>query len=160
MRTFILFLNCLLILGFTRINNDKKLVSQADMKQVNFDWLLGTWQRSNEKEGKQTYEYWQKISDVEYGGLGCTLQSGDTIWQEKMLLRKVGKGWNFEVSEKNDALPTIFVLSKITKEGFVCENPYNEFPQRIAYQRHDKGMTAQISGGGPDISFEFVQLDK
>jgi hypothetical protein len=128
-------------------------------KDADFSWLLGSWQRINEKEGKQTFEHWKQASNELYLGMGCTLKEGDTIWKEVIQLRKVGKGWNFEVKGKGETQPTVFTLTKIEKESFVCENPENEFPKIISYQKSNTRLSAIISGGGSDIAFDFKRID-
>ncbi len=44
------------------------ILASCNTGQDNFDWLLGDWQRSNEKAGMETYESWKKISSTEYLG--------------------------------------------------------------------------------------------
>ena len=128
-------------------------------KDANFSWLLGSWERVNEKDGKQTFEHWKQTSKELYLGMGCTLKEGDTIWKETIELRKLGKNWNFEVKGKGELQPTVFTVTKIEKEGFVCENPENEFPKLISYKKSKTGLNAMISGGGPDITFDFKKID-
>ena len=50
----------------------------------NFDWLLGSWKRNNEEEGKETFEIWEKRNSSEYSGIGFTMQNNDTLKQEKI----------------------------------------------------------------------------
>jgi len=128
-------------------------------KDANFSWLLGSWERVNEKDGKQTFEHWKQASKDLYLGMGCTLKEGDTIWQETIELRKLGKNWNFEVTGKGEDHATIFKLTKMSDKGFTCENPENEFPKVISYAQSESGLSAVISGGGPNIAFEFKKLN-
>ena len=128
-------------------------------KDVNFSWLLGSWQRVNEQEGIKTFEHWKQASKGLYIGMGCTLKERDTIWKEIIKLRRVEQNWNFEVKGKGETQPTIFALTKIENESFICENPENEFPKMISYQKSNAGLSAMISGGGPDIVFEFKRID-
>jgi len=151
-------LTLLIIIFLCAFSNPLIKVSKIT-KDADFSWLLGSWQRVNEKEGQQTFEYWKQASNELYVGMGCTLKEGDTIWKENIELQKVGKDWNFEVKGKGETQPTVFTLTKIEKEGFVCENPENEFPKIISYQKSDTGLSAIISGGGSDITFEFKRID-
>lgn len=154
MRTLLAILTFLLLSAFSN-----PVIETSKMSDANFSWLLGSWQRVNEKEDRQTYEHWEKASKDLYLGMGCTLKDGDTIWKEKLKLRKAGKNWNFEVKGKGETEHTVFVLTKLKKESFVCENPENEFPKMISYQKSTTGLSAIISGGGNDIVFEFKKLD-
>lgn len=57
MKTILKFTAIILIaLGFTMCN------SKQNESTENFDWLLGKWQRTNEKQGKTTFENWEKIT--------------------------------------------------------------------------------------------------
>jgi len=155
MRTLLALLSFLFLSAFSN-----PVIESSKISDENFSWLLGSWQRVNEKEGQQTYEHWEKASKALYLGIGCTIKEGDTIWKENLALRKAGKNWNFEVKGKGESRPTVFVLTKIEKESFVCENPENEFPKVISYQKSTTGLSAIISGGGDDIAFEFIKLNK
>ena len=124
----------------------------------NFSWLLGSWQRTNEKEGRLTFEHWEKQSKDVFIGVGCTLKDGDTIWQESIMLRKIDTHWKFEVKGAGEAEPAIFKLTKLAGTSFVCENPENEFPKVISYAKSEMGLKAIISGGGPTIAFEFKKI--
>ncbi|MGI9530183.1 DUF6265 family protein [Lutimonas sp.] len=124
-----------------------------------FTWLLGSWQRANEKEGRQTYEHWTKQSNTRYIGIGCTLKEGDTIWKENIVLREVEKQWQFEVIGQGEVKATVFKLTQIKESSFTCENPANEFPKIISYHKSASGLKAEISGGGPQIVFEFKKIN-
>ncbi len=136
--------------------NDKK--NEAPIPTQNFDWLLGNWERTNEKEGQQTFETWTKKNDSEYIGLGYTLKNNDTIWMENVLLINKNNHWTFEVTGKGEPKATIFKLSKIEKYSFSCENPENEFPNIIQYNTKDDKLHALISGGEMNIPFEFERI--
>ena len=65
--------------------------SQKNSSPRNFDWLAWSWIRTNDKEGNITYEHWTKNSDIEYKGLGYTLQNSDTIFKEQLRLIKINE---------------------------------------------------------------------
>ena len=123
----------------------------------NFDWLNGSWIRTNDEEGYSTYEHWTKNSNTEYLGLGVTLQNNDTIFKEELRLVKTAQDWNLEVSGVNEN-PTLFLLINQTENSFECENKYNEFPKNISYSRDDNILLAKISDGDREISFSFEKL--
>ena len=68
---------------------------------------------------------------------------------------KTNNKWFFEVSGISDSGATIFELTKITENSFVCENPQNEFPTHIQYQKIEGNLHASIWGGDAKIEFEF-----
>jgi len=137
------------------MNESKKAKTE---EITNFDWLTGNWIRTNEIKGKQTYENWMRGIKNEYIGFGYTTEKNDTIWQENITLIKRDSVWNFEVFGKGESVPTIFKLSKIGKESFVCENDLNEFPKKIRYFRDKDKITAIISDSNTEIPFEFEKL--
>ena len=125
----------------------------------NFDWLLGNWHRINEKDGKETYEIWNKKTNTEYIGVGFTLQNNDTIWKEDIKLIKSDDDWNFVVAGKGKTNPTIFKLTMIENESFTCNNELNEFPKKIKYSKNENKIIAVISGGEAKVLFEFERLN-
>ncbi len=147
-----------LLLFFTSFNNPSitKMLISID---GDFSWLIGSWQRTNEKEGRQTFEHWAKQSNSHYVGMGCTLKDGDTIWKEDIVLKEVGKNWHFEVTSQGEEQPTVFTLTDISETSFTSKNPENEFPKVISYAASATGLSAVISGGGPTITFEFKKID-
>lgn len=140
---------------------EKQTDSKKDVSELsiaNFDWLIGRWQRTNEGAGKETFEQWNKNSESEYVGMGCTLQGVDTIFKEDIQLIKSKNEWQFVVLQKNASSPTIFSLSKMDANSFICENAENDFPKKIQYTSSGDKMIAIISGGGKEIPFEFERI--
>lgn len=131
----------------------------TDDSSPNFDWLVGTWIRTNEKEGKETFETWAK-EDSQYNGFSFTLLNKDTIWQERIILMEADGRWQYAVTGKRDLKPTVFKLTEIEKEAFICVNEANEFPKKIQYAKNGDQIKALISGGGMEIPFEFEKLSK
>lgn len=119
-----------------------------------FDWLIGSWQRTNNTEGTKTYEYWYKNSNTEYIGLGCTLKRTDTVFKEDIRLYKQDNSWHFEVVGVNDT-PTTFKITSKTKGSFTCENKANDFPKIISYKLNNNTLVAEISDDSNKIPFIF-----
>lgn len=153
-----IIISLILLLFLTSFS--KPLAEQIpESKQEDFSWLLGSWQRINEKEGRQTFERWTKQTKERLIGMGCTLKEGDTIWKENIVLKKVDNNWHFEVTGQGEEQPTVFTLTNISETSFVCENPKNEFPKVISYAKSERGLKAIISGGGPNITFDFIKIN-
>ena len=153
----LLFLLCLFcILGFAEIMTNETHRVELNNNN-NFDWLLGTWKRTNEAEGLQTFEHWRKINDNKLVAIGFTLKESDTVWQESIKLIKTEDQWNYIVELQDAKTPTVFKVTKIEMASFTCENPDNEFPKKIRYTKVEKGINAVTSGDGKVILFQFVR---
>lgn len=126
---------------------------KVDTSKANHDWLLGSWIRTNDDPGQATFEYWKKLNDSTYEGLGCTLMGLDTVFKENITLVADER---FEVSGVGDGGPVIFLMTERDDRSFSVENPENDFPKRIDYQKTKKGMEAIISGDGKERTFVFV----
>lgn len=120
-----------------------------------FSYLLGGWNRTNDKQGKQTYEEWRKVNDTTYLGHGYTLQGQDTVWQEWTEISPINGTWYFQARMKDDSVSTDFVITSFTDTSFVCENPENEFPKIIRYRKEGNTLKAEIEAGDFKILFDF-----
>ena len=132
--------------------------TESAINSENFDWLVGKWKRLNEEEGKETFENWEKNSDTEYAGIGFTMQNGDTITQEKMWLTKVGEHWDVIVKLPGEDTSVTFKGTSHNESEFICENPENDFPNKIRYRKDGDKISASISNAEMEIPFEFGKL--
>lgn len=129
----------------------------GSFSKYEFNWLLGDWQRMNDRPGRITYEHWTRISSSEYRGLGYTLRNGDTIFKEHIKLHLDQGKWIFAVSGVNEN-PTLFQVTRTSRMSFTCENKENEFPKFIEYSLNDRKLQAKISGDGQEVVFSFEKL--
>ena len=127
-------------------------------KTQNFDWLLGNWQRLKETDERETFEYWQKVDDSKYTGIGFTMQYGDTISQESMELIQRDGQWQFWVKIPEEPQAIKFDIRSFDEHSFTCHNDSNEFPKVIKYWKTDTALNASISGDGMEIPFEFKPM--
>jgi hypothetical protein len=151
-----------IVLAMSCKQNDTKqspTAEQANTQEVTPNWLIGSWERVGEKEGKRTYEKWKQDEDGKFIGLGCTLKGVDTIWKEDILLSKDIEGWKFSVLGLGDTSRTSFLVTHMDKKRFICKNELNEFPKKIDYAFDGKNINAVISGGGPTVLFIFNKID-
>lgn len=144
----------LLIVTLSCQNNRPETTS----KSQNFDWLIGAWQRTNDEQGRQTYEYWNKSHDSLYIGFSYTLQGSDTVFSEKVLLNRKKTQWSYDVVLANDSTKIPFLFTDFTDISFVCENPANDFPKKIMYQMRGDSIYATISGGGAPVDYWFGKI--
>jgi len=126
---------------------------KVDPERENHHWILGSWIRTNDEEGKVTYEIWEKYNDTTYTGLGFTMVEMDTVFKEKLTLIPEKR---FEVRGVGDQGLVIFQMTSHDRNSFTLENRANEFPKKIIYKKTEAGMQAVISGSGSSISFNFI----
>jgi hypothetical protein len=143
------------------ISSEIVLESTSDnsLNTTAFDWLLGKWQRTNEKkENTETYEHWEKINDT-YQGLGFTLKDTDTIWQEHMQLSKIDNSWQLAIKSPQEKVAALFKNLQLTEKDFTFENQDIEFPNIISYSNKENMFYATVSGSDMNIEFEFKRLE-
>lgn len=147
---FFIFISC-------NSTEDKKTeVQDETTMNANFDFLAGEWFRTNDAEGRKTFEIWKKNNDSTYLGHGFTMKGKDTIWQERVVLSPVKGEWYFQVKSPKDSISTNFKLTEYTDTSFVCENQQNEFPKIIQYIKNGEDrFHAEISADTIKIDFEF-----
>lgn len=120
----------------------------TNKKHPNF--LLGKWQRVNDKPGKTTYENWEQ----DYTGIGFTLQEKDTVFKEILSIVKKNDTLYLQVEAVNET-PTLFKFTQQTDSSFVCENPTNAFPTKIEYWLENKELKAKVSSTEYNVEFIF-----
>lgn len=117
------------------------------------EFLIGKWQRLGEKEGKQTYEYW----DAGFEGLGFTLQNKDTVFKEILTIKKVQDTLRLLVEGVNEH-PTPFTFIHQTDTSFTCRNLKNEFPTHITYWKSGSALKAKVQNQQFSIDFTFQKI--
>lgn len=122
------------------------------------DWLVGNWKRLNGKPELETFENWDKVGPGEYRGIGFTLQKGDTVGQERMTFREADGKWSLAVELPDYEGSTVFEVTELDSLGFTCVNDSNDFPKVIQYWVDGEMLRARISGGGPEIPYEFGRI--
>lgn len=133
--------------------------SKQNQSTENFNWLLGNWQRTNEEQGKTTFENWQKNNDSEYNGIGFTIQNNDTISKEKMKIVNVDGKWNLLVKTQEEKDFIRFEMPEIQDDKFECKNDTLDFPKLIKYWKNGNKINALVSGDNLNLSFEFKRIE-
>ncbi len=136
-----------------------KQIKEESPTAINFDWLIGDWQRTNEEEGKATFEHWKKVSNAEYKSFAYTMKGVDTIWRENVSLIKVTDTWSLNVIGIGDTTTTSFIISEMDSVSFTCTNEKNMFPKKISYFKNGTNIRAEISGDDMMIPFEFDKIN-
>jgi len=108
-------------------------ISQKNKLQT-LQWLTGTWVM-HMKNGA-AYEIWEHVNDSTYQSHSYIIKtSGDTVIQESVkLVYRDGKMLYIPtVPGQNNNQPVPFIITQLTENGFVAENPEHDFPQKIVY---------------------------
>ncbi len=123
------------------------------------DFLIGTWKR----EGKTTYESWEKVSEQEYKGRGFkrTEDQEKTLEYLRIYL-KDGK-WVFEatVPDQNEGKSIPFTQNLEVKDWFSFENPSHDFPKKIQYRKtSESAYEINVRGDNhAGFSFKFLKVN-
>ena len=117
-------------------------------------WLLGNWERTNDEEGKKTFEFWSK----DFTGLGFTLIKNDTVFKEQMSIITKNDTLFLQVSGVHES-PILFKFTSLTNSSFVCENPKNDFPKKITYYTENNFLKAEVSAGDFKVDFIFQKME-
>lgn len=152
--------NKLIIVVLILFSISCKISRNENESEQELDWIIGNWVRTNEQENRSTFENWEKKNNSEYIGFSYTMESNDTIWQEKVTLQKNDGNWSFDVRGKGDVKPTKFKSTFIGKEEIVFTNPSNEFPKKIEYSKKGDKLYAKISGDDMEAFFDFEKASK
>jgi len=124
-----------------------------------FNYMEGSWERTNDKEGMTTLEHWKIKNETLLEGHAYTLYNKDTIFNERMKLIQKEDDWILQVIV-GDEKPTVFKVTSQNKNSFQVSNPTNEFPKEIEYSYFDDVLSAKISGDGTEIPFIFWRVEK
>lgn len=123
-----------------------KAPSKEDFKQL--EWLSGEWNRTNVRQGQTASETWIKVSEYVYEGIGVSMNGSDTTFIEKLKIAVKDDAIFYMADVKENATPTYFKITQLSKTGFSSENPEHDFPKAINYQLKHKTLTVIISDGG------------
>jgi hypothetical protein len=131
-------------------------ISDTD-RQKDFNWLIGTWQNT---EDKHSYESWVWNDSLgRHEGKGYRIPKGDTLVFETLSIEKMEDDYFYiaVVEENNGSVP--FKMSKISSRGFSSENTKHDFPKTIAYRNKAGKLVATIAGNGKEITFSFKKIE-
>lgn len=136
----LLSLFCLFIISSCKIENP--------IQKPNF--IIGNWERLDDKAGKKTYEVWKD----DFTGLGLTLRKNDTVFKEILSIVSINDTLTLKVEGVNET-PTLFKFTSQTDSSFVAENPTHDFPTRIKYWLENNQLKAHVSNTEFGIDFVF-----
>lgn len=124
-----------------------------------FNYLVGDWERTNDKEGMTTLEHWRVVNTDLLEGHAYTLYEKDTIFNERMELSKGKESWLLKITEGDDK-PVTFKVTSQEQNSFMAVNPDNEFPKKINYSYFDNVLSAKIAADSNEVSFIFWRVEE
>lgn len=129
------------------------LMSQESFSQ-NFEnmfkllWIVDNW--VSQSESSTSYEHWEKTSDTLYTGGSETVKNGDTVFAEKLKIELIEGKIYYIADVAHNPAPVKFLLTEVTGNTAVFENPEHDFPQKITYINENGNLHAVIEGTGKD----------
>ena len=98
-----------------------------------YEWLLGTWNIP----GESYYESWTRDSDSSFAGLAFGIKDQDTtVFEHIRIFREKGTlVYQPNIEREGGPVTVDFRQSSAASDTLIFENPENEFPQLIHYQR-------------------------
>ena len=119
------------------------------------DWLVGTWERTNNKPGYMTIEHWKWDGEESLAGSGVLLKGTDTVFVEKLKIVVSNGVLNYVADVPENKSLVYFPFTAQGKTSFACENPRHDFPKKITYDLTDRSLKAVVSAGERSIVYDF-----
>jgi hypothetical protein len=106
-------------------------------------WLSGCW------EGRQgeslLEEHWSKPEGESMLGFGRTIKNNKTVFYMFLQIRQGSEGLNY-IEQVDGKQPVQFRLTNQDPERLTFENPANDFPKKVTYQRQGLMLLTTIEG--------------
>ena len=126
---------------------------EEDLIPKGLHWLIGHWERTNNKPGRQGYEQW----DSDFAGRGVTMNGHDTLFVEKLQIVNEGSQLYYVADVPENKNPVYFKFTFMDEHSFTCENMDHDFPKKIVYQVKENHLVVDVSGAGKSIEYLFVK---
>lgn len=117
------------------------------------EWICGTWVLKDGK--KATEEHWRPLQGTTILGSSHTYDDAKTHFFEHLRIA-LSRGTIAYHAMPGGTGATAFVLKQLEDGLMVFENERHDHPQRIRYERTDKGFTATISQLDGSRAMQFV----
>jgi len=134
----------ILILSFTSC---KKSETKEKEKIKLAEWLIGNWENNN---GIGTLsESWKKINDSTLQAQSYFIKNTDTLHFETISLQQKGDDVNYNstIKGQNDDMLIAFKMNLETENQLVFENPKQDYPRKITYNKITKDSIQIIISG-------------
>jgi len=146
--TFSLLLTILACSSGSENVSDSKAQEMPHQSEA-LEWLVGEWKMTN----SNYTESWKWENDSVLAGRAFSIEEGDTIFHEKIRLYKSGEDYVYEPSfiRSDTTVSTAFIKTSAGFDTLIFENPQNDFPQIIFYERAGSdSLHVYIEGTGND----------
>ncbi|MBK7875939.1 MAG: hypothetical protein IPJ77_09330 [Planctomycetes bacterium] len=120
---------------------DAKKWDPAELKRL--EWLSGTW--AFEENGVVTEEHWRPLQGTTLLGTSHTYDKEKTRFFEFLRISARAGSIAYVAMPGGSPKPTLFPMVSCDEKQVVFENPEHDHPQRIRYEKTEKGVTATIS---------------
>ena len=151
----------LFVMGLLMVSIQLHAQSDASRELKKLDWLLGKWERTNNKQGTTAYEKWELSPDKTFVGEGVTMKGDQVAFREALKIEAKEGQLYYVAHVSSNGSPTYFKITTMTEKGFVSENPDHDFPKMISYELKGNILTAVISDGGDKkMGFVFKKITR
>jgi len=133
----------IILFSFLLIEEGKSQSIPLDFDKVR--WLKGTW--VNESNTGNIYESWSQVNNYELQGISYLIQGQDTIVKEtiRLIIENDAMYYIPSVKSQNEGKPIRFVMTRLSDNQMMFENPEHDFPQVIYYRQESKdSLLAEI----------------
>ncbi len=128
--------------------------NKLDMEKLS--WLVDKWVSTN---GESTsYEHWTKQDENIFIGGSETIKNGDTVFNEKLRIEKIGDSIFYIADVKHNPAPVYFKMTALKDDEVVFENPEHDFPQKIIYRQIEGNLHASIEGPGSNGNWKKIDF--
>lgn len=125
---------CLLMFALSACRSTTGLNATQRVEQLNrIAWMCGNWLWEGGDD--RMIEMWQRQNDTLYAGRSFFLLQGDTVFSENIRIQP-GKRhlyYNVEMETDGKKKSHSFIITKISRNAFIAEDPQNEDLNRITY---------------------------
>lgn len=108
--------------------------SYSNVSLDQLKWILGQWERTDDKEGQQSFEKWAQEEDKKFRGIGFTMAGKDTVFVERLSLITKEDEVYYVADVANNPEPVRFKLTHIADTIAIFENPIHDYPKMITYK--------------------------
>ncbi len=122
----------LLLLAFISCKKENTMTKE---KIKLAEWLLGKWE-NNTANGKLS-ESWEKVNDSLFQAQSYFIKDTDTLHFETISLEQKGEDlhYNSTIKGQNNDKLISFKLKVETESQLIFENPKQDYPQKITYNK-------------------------
>lgn len=127
----------------------------SDLKLLDGDWTT--------YEGSLFNESWEVINDSLLKGVGFSLLGSDTVFSEKLLLKREGDSVYYGAMTGTNNSYAFFKLKEAKYRYWVFQNPDHDYPNIITYEFEDDTLLEAITSnirGNKKITFKLKRVSK